>query len=69
MEAVIEVISNGLKLFASWFTYADHRSQLKNSPEMQQAAAAKQLQEQEDQITKNVADGNIDKIRQDEASK
>lgn len=66
---ILSVIGNGLRAFAEYMGWAKQRDGEKNSPAMQQAAAAKQLQAQEDAITKHVADGDLDAIRKDDASK
>lgn len=63
--AIAAVFDFGAKIF----NWATGRSALKNAPNIQAAAQAKQLQAQEDQITKDVADGNLDAIRKDDAAK
>lgn len=65
---IIALITNALKVASSWFTYSTQRDAEKNSPAMQQAAAAKQLQAQEDQAAKDVATGNLDAIRKDDSA-
>lgn len=65
----IAAISNLLSAIANYFGWAKQRDSEKNSPAMQQAAAAKQLQAEEDAITKHVVDGDLDAIRKDDASK
>lgn len=65
---IIEMISNVGLAIAKVFGYAQQRDGEKNAPAMQQAAAAKQLQAEEDQVTKDVANGDINAIRKDDSS-
>lgn len=62
------MISNVGLAIAKVFGYAQQRDGEKNAPAMQQAAAAKQLQAEEDQVTKDVANGDINAIRKDDSS-
>lgn len=65
---IIAMISNVGLAIAKVFGYAQQRDGEKNAPAMQQAAAAKQLQAEEDQVTKDVANGDINAIRKDDSS-
>lgn len=66
---ILAAISNGFKAFASFMGWAQQRDAEKNSPAMQAAAAAEAQQKQEDEIVNNVAKGDLDAIRKDDAAK
>lgn len=62
---IITAISNAFLAVANYFGWARQRSEVKNSPAMQQARSAQNEQSEHDRINKNIASGNAEEQAKD----
>jgi len=65
MPGILEAISNGFGFLKELFSFQRQKLELKNSPEMRDAAERAKEQERVDKVNKTTKDGDLDAIRKD----